>query len=55
MILLHKAALVKFQYIREFKPQFTNVQFVTLLNLKTGKHESFQKSTYLDYFTIVEN
>lgn len=49
-ILIHKNSCVKFEYIGEFKPQFTNQIFVELLNLKTGKKESFQKNTYLKYF-----
>lgn len=52
MNLIHKTSRTQFEYVDEFIPQFTNVLFVRLKNLKTGKVECFQKSTYLQFFEI---
>jgi hypothetical protein len=52
-MLFHTKARIKFEYIGEIKPQFTNQTFVELLNLKTGKTETFQKNTYLQYFELL--
>jgi len=53
MTLQHKTSLVKFKYVGQFKPQFTNSTYVRLLNLKTGKEERFMADTYRQYFTIL--
>lgn len=53
--LFHTKSRVEFEYTGEFKPQFTNQVFVELINLKTGKPETFQKSTYLQYFELLSH
>lgn len=50
-ILTHIATGVQFEFIRVVKPQFSNFKYVVLLNLKSGKEERFNNSTYLNYFT----
>lgn len=53
MMLQHKTSLVKFIYRGSQKLQFTNIDFVNLLNTKTNKVEIFEQSTYLNFFTIL--
>ena len=53
MILLHKTSQRKFEYIGEYMPQFTTVTQVRLKNLTTNNIEIFNKSTYLQFFTVV--
>jgi len=53
-ILEHKNTGVRFEFVNEYKPQFSGVVFVNLKNLKSGRVESFVKSTYLYFFTIVK-
>lgn len=53
MKLQHVNSMVTFEFIEEYKPQFTNIIYVRLLNLKTNKEESFMKSTYMNHFKEV--
>jgi hypothetical protein len=54
MILEHKTSGVKFLFRGNAKLQFTNIYFVSLLNTKTNKLETFEQSTYLNFFTILK-
>lgn len=54
MTLQHKTSLVLFKYVGQFKPQFSKDTYVRLLNLETGKEESFTADTYRQYFTILD-
>lgn len=54
IILEHKTSLQKFEYVKHFCPQFSKVGYVSLLNLKTGKNESFIADTYMKYFKLVK-
>jgi 3'-phosphoadenosine 5'-phosphosulfate sulfotransferase (PAPS reductase)/FAD synthetase len=52
MILIHNNTGREFEFVKEYKPQFSNKYFVRLLNLKTNRIEEFQADTYLKYFTF---
>lgn len=49
-ILIHKNSLTEWLFLDEFKPQFSTASFVRLKNVKSGKIESFNASTYKHYF-----
>jgi hypothetical protein len=49
-ILKHRSGVL-FEFIEEFQPQFSGHSFVRLLNLKSGKQESFLSHTYKQFFT----
>jgi len=51
-LLKHKSG-VKFQYICDFKPQFSSTVFAKLVNLKSGKVECFNANTYLKFFKVI--
>ena len=53
MILEHIKSGVKFEYLCESKPKFTETVFVRLLNLKTNMTELFEKEGYLKHFKEV--
>lgn len=50
--LIHKKSGIEFEFIKEFKLQFSNIYFVRLKNLKTGKFENFIKDEYLKHFYL---
>ena len=50
MKLIHKKSKQLFKEIDVYKPQFSTVLFVRLLNLKTNKIEMFDYSTYMNHF-----
>ena len=49
-LLLHEKSQTKWIFVNEYKPQFSNVSFVNLQNIETGKTQSFNASTYQLFF-----
>jgi hypothetical protein len=50
MVLIHKTTGTEFEFIDNHKPQFSNITFARLMNLKTKRIEQFNKATYMQYF-----
>ena len=50
---LHENSQTIWEYVNEVTPKFSSITFVNLRNVKTGKIEAFNKSTYLYFFKTI--
>ena len=55
MKLRHKNSGRVFTFVRSFVPQFTNTEYMELINEKTGAIEFYRTAGAITYFEIIEN
>ena len=54
MKLQHKNSGRIFTFVRSFVPQFTNTEYMELINEKTGTKEFYPKAGVKAFFEIIE-
>ena len=55
MKLQHKNTGRVYAFVRSFVPQFTNTEYVEMINEKTGAKENYTTAGVFAYFEIIED
>lgn len=55
MKLQHKNTGRVYTFVRSFVPQFTNTEYMEMINEKTGAIENYTTAGVIYYFEIIEN
>ena len=55
MKLQHKNTGRIYTFVRSFVPQFTNTEYMEMINEKTGAKESYPTAGIKAFFEIIEN
>ena len=55
MKLRHKNTGRIYTFVRSFIPQFTDTEYIELINEKTGEKESYVTAGVIAFFEVIEN